>query len=136
MSALQIRRFAAQIVDDAWRKFADLGEQNSARQTMSRGKRFGVLRADRVEHQPERRKRRVVAPPIDAMVKLANERLELGIRDPGDFGAQITHSVANGPNDLKLSDCGARRGSCVVRRSEDIRASVKGGSDETLPDKK
>ena len=40
------------------------------------------------------------------------------------------------PNDLKLSDCGARRGSCVVRRSEDIRASVKGGSDETRPDNK
>ena len=36
-------------------------------------------------------------------------------------------------NDLKLSDCGARRGSCVVRRSEDIRASVKGGSEETGP---
>ena len=29
------------------------------------------------------------------------------------------------PNDLKLSDCGARRGSCVVRRSEGIRAREK-----------
>jgi len=45
-------------------------------------------------------------------------------------------SGAKTANDLKLSDCGARRGSCVVRRCEDIRASVKGGSDETRPDKK
>ena len=37
------------------------------------------------------------------------------------------------PNDPKLSDCGARRGSCVVRRSEGIRAREKGGSDETGP---
>ena len=48
------------------------------------------------------------------------------------FGAMRAYA----PNDLKLSDCGARRGSCVVRRSEDIRASVKGGSDETHPDNK
>ena len=40
------------------------------------------------------------------------------------------------PNDPKLSDCGARRGSCGVRRSESIRARVKGGSDERRPDKK
>ena len=33
------------------------------------------------------------------------------------------------PNDPKLSDCGARRGSCVVRRSEGIRASENGGSE-------
>ena len=49
--------------------------------------------------------------------------------------ATIAKTVAT-PNDPKLSDCGARRGSCVVRRSEDIRASAKGGSDETRPDKK
>ena len=35
------------------------------------------------------------------------------------------------PNDPKLSDGGAWRGSCVVKRSEGIRAREKGGSDET-----
>ena len=43
---------------------------------------------------------------------------------------------AKSPNDPKLSDCGARRGSCVVRRRESIRATEKGGSDERRPDKK
>jgi len=33
----------------------------------------------------------------------------------------------------KLSDGGAWRGSCVVERSEGIRAREKGGSDETGP---
>ena len=37
------------------------------------------------------------------------------------------------PNDPKLSDGGAWRGSCVVERSEGIRAREKGGSDETGP---
>ena len=37
------------------------------------------------------------------------------------------------PNDPKLSDGGAWRGSCVVERSEGIRAKDKGGSDETGP---
>ena len=32
------------------------------------------------------------------------------------------------PNDPKLSDGGAWRGSCVVERSEGIRATEKGGS--------
>ena len=36
-------------------------------------------------------------------------------------------------NDPKLSDGGAWRGSCVVERSEGIRAREKGGSDETGP---
>ena len=38
-----------------------------------------------------------------------------------------------GPNDPKLSDGGAWRGSCVVERRTDIRATAKGGSDETGP---
>jgi len=37
------------------------------------------------------------------------------------------------PNDLKLSDGGAWRGSCVVERREGIRAREKGRSDETGP---
>ena len=37
------------------------------------------------------------------------------------------------PNDPKLSDGGAWRGSCVVERSEGIRVREKGGSDETGP---
>ena len=40
---------------------------------------------------------------------------------------------AEWPNDPKLSDGGAWRGSCVVERSEGIRAREKGGSDETDP---
>ena len=35
------------------------------------------------------------------------------------------------PNDPKLSDRGAWRGSCVMERSEGIRPREKGGSDET-----
>ena len=33
------------------------------------------------------------------------------------------------PNDPKLSDGGAWRGSCVVERSEGIRTTTKGGSE-------
>jgi len=51
------------------------------------------------------------------------------INDSGENGAKS-------PNDPKLSDCGARRGSCVVERREGIRAREKGGSDDTRPDKK
>ncbi len=40
---------------------------------------------------------------------------------------------AKSPNDPKLSDGGAWRGSCVVERSEGIRDREKGGSDETGP---
>ena len=49
---------------------------------------------------------------------------------------EITSTVPMTSNNLKLSACGARRGSCVVRRCKDIRASVKGGSDENRSDKK
>ena len=45
----------------------------------------------------------------------------------------LEHHVCEGPNDPKLSDGGAWRGSCVVERSEGIRAREKGGSDETGP---
>ena len=41
--------------------------------------------------------------------------------------------AADAPNDPKLSDGGARRGSCVVERRESIRAREKGGSEETGP---
>ena len=57
----------------------------------------------------------------DACRKLA---ANLGLHFPGDVAT---------PNDPKLSDGGAWRGSCVVERSEGIRARVKGGSDETGP---
>ena len=50
----------------------------------------------------------------------------------GAYGGVVFMFVQR-PNDPKLSDGGAWRGSCVVERSGGIRARVKGGSDETGP---
>jgi hypothetical protein len=52
------------------------------------------------------------------------------------FFGQIAHSACKWPNDPKLSDGGAWRGSCVVERREGIRTTKEGGSDERRPDKK
>jgi len=133
---MTIRQLKAEIVDDALRQRANLGRQNAVRWEVPRRKRLGVLDRDRREQKKERLELVVVTSDADAVVKLVDERVKLGRLNLGKFRVQISHSVANGPNDLKLSDCGARRGSCVVRRRESIRATEKGGSDERLSDKK
>ena len=51
----------------------------------------------------------------------------------GKINQAHTGDVGMTANDPKLSDGGAWRGSCVVERSGDIRARVKGGSGETGP---
>ena len=47
--------------------------------------------------------------------------------------ASVSTETVESPNDPKLSDCGARRGSCVVERRGSIQTTAKGGSEKTGP---
>ena len=71
-------------------------------------------------------------PEPDAAGREKARTLEAGI-DSGQALEQesLDRMRVATPNDLKLSDGGAWRGSCVVERCEDIRTREKGGSDET-----
>ena len=50
------------------------------------------------------------------------------LRKSGEERTRITERTWKTPNDPKLSDGGAWRGSCVVERSEGIQATEKGRS--------
>ena len=64
---------------------------------------------------------------------IENDSHEIAVVVSGESycGKFIAKRALETPNDPKLSDGGAWRGSCVVERSEGIRAREKGGSDET-----
>ena len=84
------------------------------------------------------------------LLKHGTDKLKQALRDDGyhewkdglrtvfwkeDHRVEFTKDEAT-PNDPKLSDGGAWRGSCVVERGKGIRAREKGGSDETGPSQK
>ena len=53
--------------------------------------------------------------------------------EQGEEKTEVFHcsdDARKSPNDPKLSDGGARRGSCVVERRKSIQTTEKGGSEE------
>ena len=82
------------------------------------------LRNRRIQHRLEATEGQTAGLAIDSELEVFKPwRLDGGIKvGMSSCGLRSKETRAVTPNDPKLSDCGARRGSCVVRRSEDIRA--------------
>ena len=81
-------------------------------------------------HEVDRPPRRDRAKELAlALAKISKELVDIGL---GQIllGRLARHMLKlRRPIDPKLSDGGARRGSCVVERSEGIRITKKGGSE-------
>ena len=76
-------------------------------------------------HEEELSPRCLLTPKVES---LKPDGDSLHVHSAGD--------VRKSPNDPKLSDCGARRGSCVVERRRSIQTTAKGGAEKTGPSQK